>query len=535
MLALAFLFPFGDALYLITQAAPWITALGEIYHDWYDAFCILLIGSAVLFARADNARKRGQSRAQVIAGISAIMSSAHVELAPLSRDDEAGAEIALFWKPRRENSLIAVIVLLLALATTFLGATLLEAQFPKLPWLPILAFATLIEVATFFWWIQRYQYRPNRVIATSEGVRSYRSGQQVAFVPWDEARLFEIWSALGNNGARYGYALMSEHAIIEWPDFTAENAPSADGVDPEEMYSRLRSLIAYVMERARLIPRTCDPKLAADDIGDASQRAPRWYLVFAVSVMGAFAAAPLIAAVTALFAPLTTSLPLNIAFAALCSVWVVIFIRIEIEIVPQALRLYGVLSRTPKHPDVGTFLPSLLPTMTTFQLRERPLWRNKGFGIIALALSISMAYVLMRSTSDFPASSASSWAAWRHYGQIGGWITMFFTLIIAAAGLFAIDPRFIADTEALRSQRGRLREMLTWKEITDLEVIVNARGKAIAYRASGADRQIIRWSAHARWADTTPPIPHDANTTPSAIFAAAIAQRAGIIPRVEYE
>jgi hypothetical protein len=462
------------------------------------------------------------------------MSPAHVELAPLSGDDVAGAEITLFWKPRRENLWSAVIVLLLALAATYLGAPQLEAQVPQLLWPPILAFATFAELIIFLWWFQRYQLRLNGVIATSEGLRSYLSGQEVAFILWHDARLFEIWGTKGNNGARYGYALMSERAIIEWPDFTAENASSADGSSPEEMYARLRALIAYVMERTQLVPRTCDPKLAAGAADDAAFRAPWWYLVLAVSVMGAFAAVPLIAAVTALFAPLTTSTPLNIAFAGLCSVWVVIFIRIEIVIVRQALRMNGVLPKTSERLEVGTFLPTLPPTMATLQLRERPFWLNKGFGIIALVLAIGMIYFLMRSTSDFPGGGVSGWAAWRHIGQIGGWITAFFMLFVAA-GLFAPEPHYIADTEGLHSQRGRQREMLAWKEITDLEVILNDWGKAAAYRAIGAESQMIRWSADARWADTTPPIPRDANTTPSAIFAAAIAQRAGITPRVVYE
>ncbi len=81
--------------------------------------------------------------------------------------------------------------------------------------------------------------------------------------------------------------------------------------------------------------------------------------------------------------------------------------------------------------------------------------------------------------------------------------------------------------------RGRKVAAIPWDLVAAMVITVK-QGKVESYKAVADDAQQseVDWPANALWVGKTSLAPGE---SPAAVFAAAVAQRAGVTPRVVYE
>ncbi len=302
-------------------------------------------------------------------------------------------------------------LLFLAMLVTFLLAALTGAtRLPAFSSLPLVFGATLaaLELGWFVWWWARRRRSSHGVVATDEGIRWLRPGKAEVFIPWDEARLFEAWRASASEDPFAGYALMSERALVEWREYPPVKAPAAaDGASYEEMRERSRAVVRTIIARTGLIPRTCEPSLAVNEEAGAAlsaglgARASGWRRLspLITLVMLALAASPLIAAVGALMAPLTTSQPLNIYVAVTMGAAGLALLVFEVRMIAEIIQEAPAADA----PHLDVYLPPAPHSGAgVLSLRMRHIWRDH---LIAFAMGLLVAgdiYALVRGYVDFP-------------------------------------------------------------------------------------------------------------------------------------
>ena len=244
--------------------------------DWsFLLFCLSSAGmGAMLVQHANQGREREQLRALALAGDARAMPQAAIKPPLAPPPDATHQPLALLWRPARLPWLPVTVLLFMAITLTFaLAALLALAVFPAFPLLLLALGAALValEIGWFVWWWARRRRSSYGVVATGEGIRWLPPHKAEIFIPWDEARLFEVWRVRAIDGQVSGYALMSARALVEWRDYPPANAPAAaDGASYEEMVRRSQAIVQTIIARSGLTPRTCEPALAVKEEAGAA-------------------------------------------------------------------------------------------------------------------------------------------------------------------------------------------------------------------------------------------------------------------------
>ncbi len=512
--------------------------------DWgFFWFCLFGVGMGVMLVRnATQSRERERLRALALAGDAHAMPAAAIKppLAP-----QAGAThqpLMLLWRPARLPWLLVTFSLFIAITLTFaLVALLAMVVFPASSWLLLVLGAALValEIGWFIWWWAQRRRASNGVIATSEGIRWLRPRKAEIFIPWDEARLFEVWRARASEDQFSGYALMSARALVEWREYSPKNAPAAaDGASYEEMLRRSQAIVQTIIARSGLIPRTCEPDLAVKEEAVAAlniasgTRSSGWRRLSLVgtSFILALTAMPLVAAVGALVAPLTNSQPLNIYAAATMGATGLALLAVDVWVIAGIVRARA--SSDIPRPDVR--LPSPPAGARQMSLRMRHIWRDHVIALGIGLLTIGDIYALIRGYSDFPEAVDRSVPWWDlHKVTITAlYVPVLLLSFVAIAGIMHKGKHIVTDEQGLRSRRGREAVAIPWDMVAELVIRIE-KGKIESYKAVAGDAQRteVSWPADALWAGVAPSMPGE---SPAAVFAAAVAQRAGVTPTVEY-
>jgi hypothetical protein len=430
------------------------------------------------------------------------------------------------------------VALLLTLLPTVLLAVLV---FPDVSWLPFALGAALValEIGGFVWWWVRWRRSSNGVVATDEGIRWLRPRKADVFVPWDEARLFEVWREQMSGAELSGYALMSTRALVDWCEYAPNTAPAAaDGATYEEMLRRSHAIVQTVIARTGLTPRTCEPALAAKeetgaalDTGSDEQGSGwRRLSLMGVALILALAAIPLVAAVGAVVAPLSTSRPLNICVAVTMGAAGLTVLVFDVWTIVGIVRV-----RAPSYmPQPDTRLPAPPPDAGQLSLRTRHLVRDRMLALGIGLLTLGDIYALIRGYIDFFDAFDRSIPWWNLHQvtQVALTLTVLVLSVVAIAAILDKGTHIVADEQGVRSTRGRKTDALPWDMIAEL-VIQIEKGKIESYKAVAGDalRTEVGWPADALWAGAAPTMPAG---SPAVVFAAAVAQRAEVTPTVEH-
>ena len=104
-----------------------------------------------------------------------------------------------------------------------------------------------------------YRGTPNGVIARSDGLLYYPKVGPSRFFPWEELRLFEV-KTLGD-GRRYW--LYGATGLAEWRGVLPPQWAASLSMEWEAFQTCHQRLLAVIVERTHLLPRTLDKHLAS--------------------------------------------------------------------------------------------------------------------------------------------------------------------------------------------------------------------------------------------------------------------------------
>lgn len=319
------------------------------------------------------------------------------------------------------------------------------------------------------------------ITADDQGVTWRRPGKPDLLMPWDQARLLEVWNGGTGSGGRYfwrGYTLYSPTARVEWQEYPASYTQAVpDGIARDELAQRQRALLALIHARTGLTPRTFD---AAFQLKDPSIP-PRRFSLSGTAFALAIAAAFLFAAVAALVLPLTHYPLLNLYVA--------------VTIAPIGLTiLFSFFQTLVSSPDTPTsraprLAPSLPPTPPialgdpehavalshALSLRSR---LSALFGVLLGAADLVAAALggIVENASPSHASVFSI-AGLRLFVAAVVSLPAIIVLMLAWGDVFKRATILQADATGLSERTGNKATMITWHEIA----AVTARVKHGAY------------------------------------------------------
>lgn len=528
---------FGASLTLTPlRGGSWVSAL--MRYNWLSLSLCLFVGimGAFVLSGALESHERETLRRRARSGDAAAMRLAGVALHDVAPADLERAPLEIVWRARfsqssRSSRLIINLALFVgftvfcALTTSFTSAV--RNGTSRLPWIiAIVGIGALTLVVTMRRLLRPRQARTTGLVATSEGLRTISAGKQSAFIPWNEARLLEAWSA------RYqsGFALSSDRALVEWRDYPIRAAPLASGGSGEEM--RLR-LLQTVITRTGLEPRTLQPAATMSDSGaprPQAVRAPWRVALLGWAFLLALAAVPSIVAANALLIPLTHAPILNLYIAVTMGALAGAILALLARVV--TMRLRGRPARPGGQADIH--LPAA-PQLGAESLVMRVRKVSRGTFMLAgvLLLIAGDVYALVRGFIDsiLPLAVAPPWWDPRMFSIIALGVI---SVIIGAPTmmrLVAPTPRVVLEERGLWVEHGANQELIPWAMVGGLMITVSRRGKVTyAIMTGGSYRSSLRWP-NAVTLRGAPPTPGEA---PGAVFAAALAQRAGLEPQVVY-
>jgi hypothetical protein len=322
-----------------------------------------------------------------------------------------------------------------------------------------------------------------------------------------------------------GFTLWSARARIEWVDYQPNRMPlAADDSSKAEMYRRSQILLQTVIAQTGLEPRTCD---AAQSGASTSQQRRHWYTVpLGVMVFLLLITFPVFTAVGALLAPLTDSFALNLYVAVTMG---------ALSLIILSYLVYGLVDmiRRPRvsvRPEIH--LPDAPLGGTPLTLRQNGAsLRGKLGSIVVLLLAAGDCYAGVRAfiVSLYITRAPSPWS---DLPDISLFCIVFIVAIFAVLPLFMRAKHLSIDDVGIHLGHGKKTTVIPWTNVNKL-VITVGRSKAFFFEVSAGDSLAtsIAWSTAG--ALDGAPVPPD--TTPGAVFAAIVAQRAGITPRIEYE
>jgi hypothetical protein len=501
------------------------------------AFCFVMSG-VNLISSANKSRRRMRIRALALTGDMSALPLVGVRLLGAEPADVTREPVELLWRFPRASSLMVAVLLFLVVGLT-VGVTwaIVEAA-PNSFWPVVLigVAVALMEIA-FTVWLRLRSRGSTGVVATYAGLRWVRAGQERAFMPWDEARLLEIWRM----NRTEGFAVSSGRTLIEWQDYLlAQMPPAADGSSSEAMYLRSQTLLRTVISRTGLEPRACannqefvTSRRASATLAEIPrERLMHWYAWLLGSLFfSMLTAVPLAAAVGAPLTPLTDSLVLNLYVTVTMGALGLFILGIFIYTIMSAIRRPRV--RPTVRPEIR--LPDAPSITTALTLRETGIWRQRVGALAALLLVAGEFYALVRGVIyGIATASAAPIAPWdlRIVTYLALTLTTLGVGLIALIPLFERQARRFTDEQGIHFVRGKKTTLIPWNMVADL-VITVWHGKVWYFTAVAGDSQrteITWWPGETLDGVTLP-----SGESPGAIFAASVAQRAGVTPRVEYE
>lgn len=189
------------------------------------------------------------------------------------------APLTLRWRARRDLPLIISVfettlsVLKVAPTLLFMGFLVwtLAQQTDKLAYFEANLFqfitltvvsAVMVALYIILARMRRFQAKHSfGVTATSEGLDSIDELGRHAFIPWGEARLFEV-----DEPSRFGprvSRLYSSHATVQWVHRVIFDSYLPDGASAQEMRQREIALAHIIIARTGLQPRALAKRLMA--------------------------------------------------------------------------------------------------------------------------------------------------------------------------------------------------------------------------------------------------------------------------------
>jgi hypothetical protein len=253
--------------------------------DWnalLSSLLLLLVGvvwGVFVHRRAKQAERRQRLRARAMAGDDRAMPLAAIEPQEARAGEVMDEPLALLWRPPRSWWIVAlVMVVMMGALGLLIGGTTGTSRSNPSPWVALgsTGVACALFAGCMGAFVAYWRKGPSGVVVMETGLRRMQAGKERAFIPWSEARLFEVCGVDANTSqpAR-GFAVMSERALIEWVVYPpGKAAPADDGASDEEMRRRGQALAQTVIVRTGLAPRTCQPELAFREDAD-SGAAPR--------------------------------------------------------------------------------------------------------------------------------------------------------------------------------------------------------------------------------------------------------------------
>ncbi|HEX9038221.1 MAG TPA: hypothetical protein VF808_14660 [Ktedonobacterales bacterium] len=534
MIALAIVCWLAYAFYVALRAR----SIAPVLENWQYAFpalAIALLGYALIHISRD-AEARQRLRERALAGDTGAMPLADVSLRSPMQEAATADSLALLWRAEADAWFAWAIALLAVALTTLVGAGVLEnavARPSTSLWLAIAAPAVALEMSVAVWWWLRWRRAPRGVVADASGLRWLRPGRREVFVPWNEARLFEVWCVQAGQAAEAsGYALFGANAIIQWRDYPRGKAQrAADGVDYDAMWRRSQALVQMIVARTGLAARTSAPALAARDSNVAASaqhaKSQRRGALIDIALRRVAAAAVVATAMGALLVPLTPSLALNL-YAA------VTFAALGVALMVRSQR--AIARTTPSdQPRVDALYVKLPPPPAhagRLCLRPAHLWLRSAALLATGVLAAGDGYVAVqaaRAYRTYPVAARSELLWWTLCAAaLITWGVVLVTIRLA----FETRRRYIADEHGVRLSHMLASVAIPWDMVSELEVVV-ARGQVTSYRVTGptALSVAITWPAGGAL-DGVALAPGE---SPGTVFAAAVAQRAGVTPRVVYK
>ena len=161
-------------------------------------------------------------------------------------------------------------------------------------------------VARIVWFQWRHAFG---VTATAEGLECVTPFGRRTFIPWSEARLFEVEKLTAGALANRTWRLYGSRKIATWSYYPLSQGLIPDDISTVEMKLRQDALTRLITARTQLQPRTLSKSLIT-----TSSAAPRqlWQIVASYTL---FIAMTLALAVAVVAAPLTDTPWLNVAFS----------------------------------------------------------------------------------------------------------------------------------------------------------------------------------------------------------------------------
>lgn len=371
------------------------------------------------------------------------------------------------------------------------------------------------------------------IVATTEGLRWQRPKKRDVFIPWHEARLFEVWegSSIREDERQktwkaeifeYGYCFYaSMRRYIEWTD-APTGSTEGDQLSWVQKTHLQQELQAYIAAKTQL------PLRVARQSRADMQKVPVWSWFLTLSVWLILAGIPITMAILALTAPLTLTLAINIYVAALCG---------GVGLTVLVLPLWGRFHRSAsKPPPPSIALPTIPASSDPVTIRLSMSLRDRLVGTLLFIFAlVSSGYIIVRSIGDCP----DVWV--RHTSDYDPHIIaplLFFLcaligVMFIAFGAFSRAVQIHIDNEGLHWGSKNKRETIPWVDVAILSADFKKSGKlgSFTIREAPPKSQTVSWSVNARWVQR----PVDASSDDvGAQFAAIVAQRAGIEPTTQW-
>lgn len=530
---------FGPWLFFFVQGAPLSSPLSLLDLSTFLTLITFLGVAFWLWRLACRGRAHEQARRRALAGDVLAIPAADIAL---DTSDEAPAAtqlpLVVSWHLAHTGcraTLWRTTVVLLAILMGFaaiIGVMLLLLLRFRLDQ-PLIVLGTFVALSLagigLISLLIRRLSRPTgsvayTIIADDQGVTWRRPAKADLLIPWDQARLLEVWAGDLHTGHQHwhGYTLYGPGVRVEWQEYPASYIQAApDGIARDELIQRQRALLALIHARTSLTPRTFDD---AFQVKDASIP-PRRFSLSGTAFALAIAAALLFAAVAALALPLTRYPLLNLYVAITIGPIGLTILVIFFQTLVSSPDTPA--SRTPPAPPLPPAPPIALgdpgPAVAlshTLTLRSRLLGLFGGL-LAAVDLVAAARGFIGDASPGHP--SIFSTAGLRLLAAVIVALPAFFVLMLAWADVFKRATTLQASATGLSERAGNKETMITWHETEAVTARVK-HGTYTSFAVTTRDSDTsIGWPARATHARRDAP----GLTISGAELAALVVARSG--------
>jgi hypothetical protein len=311
---------------------------------------------------------------------------------------------------------------------------------------------------------------PYAVRADDTGIRALHALGEGPLMRWSDVRLFEVSNQYGLP-TREMFCLYTSDKAVWWVDTEdLENESAAAEVDRLDCQRRL---LAMIVERTGMEPRTCTPAL----MRELSTRHSRWWVH---PIRYVLPLALFLISIASLVLPLTPIVALN-AYAAA-----------TIALVGAVIVWGGRQGREPPAavPYALTAVPALPEELVVVVYGDafRRRLQFAGIGLIFLLDAVPA----VSAFSNVPAAPTPAFRV-----QFIAWsltALAIIGLVVFAIGVLSNRTRLYIESTGLLESEGRTSTWLAWDDIVDLSVKMSQGGPA-SFTALRRDGKSITWPA----------------------------------------